>query len=230
MKISGVHHIAFCTNDMKSQIEFFTQVVGMKLVGLFPMHGTEGATHCFLESGENCYLSFIQMPGPGVSPVMGVSHALDASHPVAGGAMQHISFNVDSFEELMDLRDRLRSNGYAVVGPLDHMISHSMYLGAPEGILLEFSTSEGCTKMTAAAWTDLQAAQTVGIELEDLKRFASPPAFAGHRGAVAQPDPTTAIYPTPIPRPMYEAVAELSDADIQEVVRYDPPEGVDLAA
>ena len=32
---NGVHHLAICTRDMKSQIEFFTQVLGMELVALY---------------------------------------------------------------------------------------------------------------------------------------------------------------------------------------------------
>ena len=30
-----VHHLAICTNDIKGQIEFFTQVCGMELVALY---------------------------------------------------------------------------------------------------------------------------------------------------------------------------------------------------
>ncbi|MGL1567551.1 VOC family protein, partial [Vibrio parahaemolyticus] len=60
--MNGLHHAAFITKDMKAQIEFFTQIVGMQLVGIFPMHGCEGAVHCFIETGENDFLSFVQLP------------------------------------------------------------------------------------------------------------------------------------------------------------------------
>ena len=223
MAFAGVHHIALSTNDMKAQIEFFTQVVGMKLLGLFPMHGVEGASHCFLQAGETCFLSFIQMEGPDIRPVMGVSHAPDASAPVAGGAMQHLSFNVDTFEELMNLRDRLRSHGYAVVGPMDHSISESMYLGAPEGILLEFSTSDACEYLTPEKWVDPATARGVGISAEDLQRYTAPAPFVGSGGTVPQPPPGMSIYPTPIPRPMFDAVGHLNDTELRRALRYTPP-------
>ena len=38
-KAQGVHHIAFSTADMKGQIEFFSDVLAMPLVAIFPMHG-----------------------------------------------------------------------------------------------------------------------------------------------------------------------------------------------
>ena len=38
---NGVHHLAICTKDIKSQIEFYTQVVGMDLCALYWMHGVD---------------------------------------------------------------------------------------------------------------------------------------------------------------------------------------------
>ena len=227
MKISGVHHIAFCTNDMKAQLEFFTQVVGMKLIGLFPMHGApEGTTHSFLEAGENCYFSFIQFRGANIQPQIGLTHALDGASPVAGGAVQHMAFNVDTMDELMDLRDRIRSHGYAVVGPLGHGVSQSMYLGAPEGILLEFATSENCEELNGGKWIEEGSAAEIGATAEDIVRFSAPPAYAGQGGKVPQPDAATAVYPTPIPRPMFDAIGRLDDEDLKKAVKF-VPEAVD---
>ena len=38
---NGVHHLAICTKDIKSQIEFYTRVVGMDLPALCWMHGVD---------------------------------------------------------------------------------------------------------------------------------------------------------------------------------------------
>jgi catechol 2,3-dioxygenase-like lactoylglutathione lyase family enzyme len=38
-KVEGLHHIAICTSDMKSQIEFFTDKLGIALQALYWMHG-----------------------------------------------------------------------------------------------------------------------------------------------------------------------------------------------
>ena len=34
-KLTGLHHLAVCTSDIKTQIEFFTEVLGMELVSLY---------------------------------------------------------------------------------------------------------------------------------------------------------------------------------------------------
>jgi catechol 2,3-dioxygenase-like lactoylglutathione lyase family enzyme len=41
---NGLHHIAICTKDIKGQIEFYTQVVGMELcVRLFQRENSRSA-------------------------------------------------------------------------------------------------------------------------------------------------------------------------------------------
>jgi len=34
-KPNGIHHFAICTADIKAQIEYFTDVLGMELVALY---------------------------------------------------------------------------------------------------------------------------------------------------------------------------------------------------
>ena len=40
-KVAGLHHLAICTANMKEQIEFFTDKLGMELQALYWMHGVE---------------------------------------------------------------------------------------------------------------------------------------------------------------------------------------------
>ena len=222
MAFSGFNHVAYFTNDMKQQLEFFTEVVGMELVALFPMHGIPGASHCFLKMGKDSFLSFVQIAGVRVEGVVGVSHARDAGGPVAGGTVQHISINVDSMDELLSLRDRLRSKNYAVFGPVDHSMAQSIYLGAPEGILLEFSSTEGCTEPTTARWIEADTGRSLGMSSSDLERYSHPPGYKGQSGAVPQPDLAHAVYPTPIPRPMFDALGYLGDAELRQALRFQP--------
>jgi len=39
----GVNHLALSVADMKRTLEFYTGVLGLRLLGLFPMHGVPGA-------------------------------------------------------------------------------------------------------------------------------------------------------------------------------------------
>jgi len=64
---NGCHHVALRTGNLKRQIEFFTDVVGTKLVALYWMHGFEGAMHAFLRLNDRCSLAFVHMPAVAVS-------------------------------------------------------------------------------------------------------------------------------------------------------------------
>src|SRR3984957_11515030 len=141
---NGVHHLAICTKDIKTQIEFFTQVVGAELVALYWMHGVDTTFHGFLKLSDSSSIAFVQHPDIAkITPIKGVSHAGTTAGNVAPGVMQHLALNVDSEADLLAIRDRVRSHGNWIMGPLDHGFCKSIYLAAPEGIMLEFSTSEG---------------------------------------------------------------------------------------
>ena len=96
IKANGVHHIAFSTADIKGQIEFFSDVLGMRLVGLFPMHGVPGGIHAFLEGHAHCSISFVQLPAIADLEIeYGKTHAGNGASPSAPGTMQHMALNVD---------------------------------------------------------------------------------------------------------------------------------------
>ena len=62
---NGVHHLAICTKDMKAQIEFFTQVLGMELVALYWMHGVKNTYHGFVRMNDSSSIAFVQGPESG---------------------------------------------------------------------------------------------------------------------------------------------------------------------
>jgi hypothetical protein len=82
----------------------------------------------------------------------------------------------------------VRSHGHWIMGPIDHGFCKSIYLAAPEGIMLEFATSEG-NSIDAEAWIDPEVMQLAGINAEELRRYKKPPAFESKNGKVAQPAP-----------------------------------------
>lgn len=223
MGMGGASHVAFITNDMKAQIEFYTQVVGYKLVGIFPFHGVDGAAHCFLDAGNGFLFSFVQLQGEKIEPVYGISHPRDVGDPIAGGAMQHIAMSVDTMDEMYALRDRLRNAGYAVFGPLEHGMCQSMYLGSPEGILLEFATTDGCAPFSDEEWIMPQTAAELGMSEDDLQRYRNPPALARKGGSVPQPPIEVAVPPAPIPRAVFEQLGYLSDEELKEAMRFPVP-------
>lgn len=186
-KPNALHHLAISTGKMKEQIEFFTDVLGMELVALYWMHGVKGAWHGFLKLNDSCSIAMVAMDKiREIEPAWGVSHAGNPGLPSAPGTMQHLALNVDTEEELLAMRDRIRSRGINIFGPLDHGFCKSIYFAGPEGLCLEIATSSG-QAIDARAWIDPEVVALAGITPEELKKYTSPAAYDGKGGAVAQP-------------------------------------------
>ena len=61
-KPNGLHHLAISTGDIKRQIAFFSDVLGMELVALYWMHGVQGAWHGFMKLNDRASIAFVQSP------------------------------------------------------------------------------------------------------------------------------------------------------------------------
>ena len=59
---NGIHHLAIATADIKRQIAFMNDVLGMELVALYWMHGVPGAWHGFLKLNDHSSIAFVQTP------------------------------------------------------------------------------------------------------------------------------------------------------------------------
>ena len=221
---NGVHHLAIATRDVKKQVEFFSQVCGMELVALYWMHGVEQTVHAFLRLGDTSSLALVQSPAmQTIDPALGVSHPGFTAGDVAGGAMQHVAFNVDSAAALLAMRDRLRSHGHWVMGPIDHGMCQSIYATAPEGLMIEFSAS--AEPIDAEQWIDPEVVRFCGIDAAELTRYRRPPEFATQHGAVAQPDPHAQpnfVFPEEW-RERGAMLLQLSDADIAAMLSVPTP-------
>lgn len=212
-RANGLHHLAISTGNMKAQIEFFSDVLGMELVALYWMHGVEGTWHGFLRLNDTASVAFVQNDKiAATKPAIGISHAGNPGLPSAPGTMQHLAFNVDSDEELLAMRDRIRSRGLNVFGPLDHGMCKSIYFAGLEGLALEVATSAAA--IDARAWIDPDVVKLAGIASDELARFKRPAAYKGEGGKLPQPPYDSAkphqIYPTEI----YKHMLAMSDEEL----------------
>jgi len=211
-RVNGVHHLAVTTGDIKAQIEFFSDVLGMELVALYWMHGVEGYWHGFLRWNDHSYLALVESPEiREIKPIMGVTHAGHGTLPCVPGAMQHLAFNVDSDEELLNIRDRIRSRGINVVGPMEHGFATSIYFAGPENLTLEVSTSPEA--INAERWIDPEVQALAGISDEELARYKSPAAYEPQGGAVPQPPIDPQKWHVYAPEDEYRKVIAMSDEE-----------------
>lgn len=219
---TGIHHLAVMTGDMKSQIEFFSDVLGCRLVAIFDMHGVPGGIHAFLELSEDCQFSLVQLPETaGVETVIGQTHAGWGGGNAAPGTMQHLAFKADSREDLIALRDRIRSRGVNVYGPIDHGMCQSIYFAGPENLTLEVAWSESAIE--PARWLDAEAAAKVGIGADDMANYAAPKAYAGEGGAVPQPPYDPAKPHQAMDPDRYKQVLALPDEVLWQMASYPEP-------
>ena len=142
----GVHHLALNTEDMKMTIDFYADVIGMKLVhalkvppGLGSGPGNRGnppfenLRHYFFDMGNDSLLAFFEMP-------KGAKQVGDRD---ALAAMQHVAFTMlpAAYEAL---QARLTARGIDFIGPLEVLPGvFSIYFFDPNGIRLEASCQPG---------------------------------------------------------------------------------------
>ncbi|MGB3738919.1 MAG: VOC family protein [Pontixanthobacter sp.] len=222
MTINGIHHLAISTADMKAQIAFFTQVLGLELEALYWMHGVEGAWHGFLKLNDQCSVAFVQMDGTDAHErALGSSHAAHGGAPSSGGTMQHVSLRVSSSDELLAARDRIRQHGVPVFGPIEHGMCSSIYFAGPEGLNLEVAWSDGA--IDPKQWIDPEVAALAGIDAEELATYRAPPAMADTDGPVPQPAYDPVKPHMAYPEKQYEKMLTLPDSHFASDEFASPP-------
>ena len=189
---NGVNHLAIATRDMKAQLTFFAEALGCPTKALYWMHGVEGCYHGFAELSESSYIAFVQHPENAEEIEWGVTHAGNGGESVTRGAMQHVAFNVDDLEELLQLRDRIRAHDIQVLGPIDHGFIQSMYFAGPEGLSLEICVG---SDINASAWVDPEVRELCGIDEAEMDALKEPAEFHSNG--------------TPLPNPPYDPAKPL---------------------
>ena len=144
-----------------------------------------------------------------VEPEVGRTHSGNAGAACAPGTMQHLAFNVDSLGDLLALRDRIRSCGLNVFGPIDHGLCQSIYFAGLENMSLEIATSEAA--IDVRAWIDPEVVALAGISEEELAAYVSPPAVEAEGAPVPQPPADPAQPHMRFPDNVYRAMLAMSD-------------------
>ena len=167
----GIHHLALNTEDMKMTIDYYVDVLGMKLVHAMKIPPGLGAgpnnrgnppyenlRHYFFDMGNDSLLAFFEMP-------KGEKQVGDRD---AIAAMQHVSFSMlpDAFEAL---QLRLRERDIDTIGPLEVLPGvFSVYFFDPNGIRLEASCQPADGKMPRIATAATQTKSQARAELATL--------------------------------------------------------------
>ena len=131
MRLTGVNHLAFITNDLTRTIRFWRDLLGLRLeAGI----GHEGYRHYFFKLGDENQIAFFEYEQ--ASPMEYKFHGERTDKPLG---FDHLSMTVDTVEELFGFKDRLEAAGFKVHGAVDHGIIWSIYFFDPNNIPLEIS-------------------------------------------------------------------------------------------
>jgi catechol 2,3-dioxygenase-like lactoylglutathione lyase family enzyme len=152
--LGGVNHLALVCSDMKRTVEFYTQVLGMRLIKTLDLPAGSGQ-HFFFDMGGGNALAFFWFPDA-PDPVPGISAPVTVpgfgEWTSAIGSMNHVAFNVPE-ERFLEYRAKLKAKGVKVSPIIDHddsaegvarelhpgVFVRSFYFQDPDGILLEFA-------------------------------------------------------------------------------------------
>lgn len=222
-RIAGFHHVAVSTGDIRTQIAFFSDVLGMELVALHWMHGVPDTWHGFLRLNDHSTIAFVQNASiAALESDIGRTHAGNPAGTSVPGTMQHVAFRVEHAEELTLMRDRLRSKGVPVLGPVEHGMCRSIYFAGPEHLTLEISWSPA--PIDADAWIDPEVVARAGITPEELACYRNPPAFGQPARPVAQPGADApGPHMTGYPPGVYAQLLTIPDDRISDGIEHRSP-------
>jgi len=139
MDIKRIHHVAYRCNDAKETVEFYQRVLGMDFqlaIAENQVPSTKAPDpymHVFLDAGMGNVLAFFELPN---SPQMGVD-------PNTPNWVQHIAFEVEDLDSLLQSKAHIEAQGVDVLGPVNHGIFKSIYFFDPNGHRIELAANIG---------------------------------------------------------------------------------------
>jgi catechol 2,3-dioxygenase-like lactoylglutathione lyase family enzyme len=157
LDLQGVSHLALVCSDMARTVDFYSTVLGLKLIKTIELPAGMGQ-HFFFDIGNGDSLAFFwfaDAPGPAPGIAAPVARPDNGESTSAVGSMNHIAFQVAP-DKIEDYRQRLVDHGVDCSVVVNHddsqwtvademhpgVFVRSVYFQDPDGILLEL-----------AAWT-----------------------------------------------------------------------------
>jgi glyoxalase family protein len=153
MTILGLHHITLVSANAQRTIDFYTQVLGLRLVKQTVNFDDPGSYHLYFgdEIGRpGTAITFFEWP-----------HAVKG-HPGIGGT-HHFALQVADYNGLLKWKRRLSDHGLKIDGPLDRHYFTSIYFRDPDGVIVEIAT-------VGPGWAVDEEPDRIGLE------FRAPPA------------------------------------------------------
>jgi catechol 2,3-dioxygenase-like lactoylglutathione lyase family enzyme len=163
IKVNGINHPALFGLSYDKTVDFYTRVLGTRLVLEQPNLDDPNSVHLFFEVGPGQFIAYF-VPKRGS----------DMEGKVQTGALNHIALNLAG--ELDAAMAALTAEGVPFSGPIDRGYERSVYFRDPNGVVVELLTwitpkPDGVDEGTLilAAQAKRLARGAYAIEDEDVK-------------------------------------------------------------
>ncbi len=129
-RIEGLHHITLVSADAQRTVDFYTGVLGLRLVKQTVNFDDPGAYHLYFGDAVG---------SPGSAITFFEWKNTPQGHPGIGGTHHYALETVDR-DTLLRWKRRLVDLGVPVSGPLDRHYFTSVYFQDPDGAIIEIAT------------------------------------------------------------------------------------------
>jgi glyoxylase I family protein len=156
-QVQQLHHYAYRARDAEETRSFYEDVLGLPMYHIIQSDVVPSTgefcpyTHFFFRLQDGSFIAFFDL---------GDDIAAEPS-PNTPKWVNHISFRVNTVQDLIDTKARLEAAGVDVLGVTDHHIFKSIYFFDPNGIRLEL------TAQLADEFQMLQESKTAHARLND---------------------------------------------------------------
>lgn len=124
-EIGGLNHITIFVADMATSLEFYQQILGMKVIH-------QGSEYAYLEAGKTWFCISQQKLQPKQANQLGIHHMA-------------LTINEEDFDHVVA---HLRANGVTIIRePLIRGVGKSVNFLDPDGVEWEFHTSNLAERM-----------------------------------------------------------------------------------
>jgi glyoxylase I family protein len=156
-QVQQLHHYAYRARDAEETRSFYEDILGLPLYHIIQSDVVPSTgefcpyTHFFFRLQDGSFIAFFDL---------GDDIAAEPS-PNTPKWVHHISFRVNTVQDLLDMKARLQAAGVEVLGVTDHHIFKSIYFFDPNGIRLEL------TAQLADEFQMLQESKTAHARLRE---------------------------------------------------------------
>ena len=155
--IQQLHHFAYRCRDAEETRHFYEDILGLPMYHIIQSDVVPSTgeycpyTHFFFRLQDGSFIAFFDL---------GDDEAALPS-PNTPAWVNHISFRVNSVQDLLDMKARLEAEGVEVLGVTDHHIFKSIYFFDPNGVRMEL------TAQLADEFQMLQESKTAHARLDE---------------------------------------------------------------